>query len=120
MRLIPVLAAASLSIGLAGCDLPFISKPDLMPEAIAIGSGCAQGSKPLEICYDEHRDMPRAGILQGWKEMQTYLAENKLTPANTPAIPVPSATVTPTPPTPETKPVEPEAPDATSEASDRS
>lgn len=47
-------------------------------EGKAIGGGCRQTGRPLEECYQNNRKASKAAIYAGWREMDTYMRENKI------------------------------------------
>lgn len=78
-RLLLLLAPAWL----AGCDqLGIESASDMAArraaEGNAIGAGCRYSGRPIEECFDLNRRADKAAILAGWREMNDYMAENKM------------------------------------------
>lgn len=68
---------------LAGCDLLGIeSASDLAArraaEGSAIGAGCRYSGRPIEECYELNKRADKAAVLAGWREMNDYMAENKI------------------------------------------
>ena len=67
---------------LAGCDIPGISPDPRVvqrdAEAKAIGSACRHALRGLEDCYTLNTKAPKAAIFAGWKEMDSYMRENKI------------------------------------------
>lgn len=77
--------ALSLGIlsGLSGCLGDYLPNPKALEEkerleAVAVGSGCRQAGRSIEHCYEKHETMTRAGIYQGWRDMDEYMRLNKL------------------------------------------
>jgi hypothetical protein len=76
-----LLAAASLL--LAGCDQLGIESASQAAarrdaDGRAIGAGCRHAARSVEQCYAMNRRAERAAIFAGWKEMNEYMAENKI------------------------------------------
>ncbi|WP_088967227.1 hypothetical protein [Vogesella sp. LIG4] len=44
----------------------------------AIGASCRQTGRSLEECYSRNPEADKAQIFAGWREMQDYMAKNKL------------------------------------------
>ena len=70
---------------LAGCDLQSIQAALADPriaqreaEAKAIGSACRHGLRSIEDCYSLNEKASKAAIFEGWKEMDSYMRENKI------------------------------------------
>jgi hypothetical protein len=70
---------------LAGCDLQSIQAAMADPriaqreaEAKAIGSACRHGLRSIEDCYSLNEKASKAAIFEGWKEMDSYMRENKI------------------------------------------
>ncbi len=47
-------------------------------EAKAIGSACRHGLRSIEDCYSLNEKASKAAIFEGWKEMDSYMRENKI------------------------------------------
>ena len=69
---------------LAGCD---ITIPGLGPdprvvqreaEAQAIGGACRHALRGLEDCYTLNPKSSKASVFAGWKDMDSYMRENKI------------------------------------------
>lgn len=75
----PALLAVSLGLALAGCDQlnDQINKP--ARDAKATGAGCRLSGRSLEDCYKRNPRAARAEVYAGWKEMNDYMAKQKLT-----------------------------------------
>lgn len=90
VRLLLLLAPAWL----AGCDLLGIESASDMAarrtaEGSAIGAGCRYSGRPIEECYELNRRADKAAVLAGWREMNDYMAENKMESVRPSAAPTP-------------------------------
>lgn len=47
-------------------------------EGKAIGAGCRHAARSVEQCYAQNKRAEKAAIFTGWKEMNEYMAENKI------------------------------------------
>ncbi len=68
---------------LAGCDLLGIESPEQLAakreaEGKAIGAGCRHSARSVEACYELNKRADKAAVFAGWKEMNEYMAENKI------------------------------------------
>ena len=74
----PALLAMSLGLALAGCDQlnDQINKP--ARDAKATGAGCRLSGRSLEDCYKRNPRAARAEVYAGWKDMNDYMAKQKL------------------------------------------
>jgi hypothetical protein len=75
------LLLASLLLG--GCDLLGIENPEQIAakreaDGRAIGAGCRHSARSVEACYELNKRADKAAVFAGWKEMNEYMAENKL------------------------------------------
>ena len=62
-------------------------------EGKAIGGACRHAGRALEDCYALNPGGPKASIFAGWKEMNDYMAENKIDtvkPELPPRFPMPN------------------------------
>ncbi|EKE17399.1 MAG: hypothetical protein ACD_10C00469G0001 [uncultured bacterium] len=84
---------------LFGCDqinqklgLEDPAKKDARTEAEgkAVGSACRQSGRAIEDCYSIYSWLPKAGIFEGWREMDAYMRENKIETI-VPQLPPPEA-----------------------------
>jgi hypothetical protein len=80
---------------LAGCDLLGIETPEQIAakreaDGRAIGAGCRHSARSVEACYELNKRADKAAVFAGWKEMNEYMAENKIE-AVPPAPPPPAA-----------------------------
>jgi hypothetical protein len=101
-------------LALAGCDQlgiesPATTKARVEADGKAIGGACRHAGRAIEDCYTLNKKADKAAIFAGWREMQEYMAENKLEPV-VPVIP-------PEPPKPAKAPKKaPSQPDGDAEA----
>jgi hypothetical protein len=68
---------------LGGCDLLGIENPEQIAakreaDGRAIGAGCRHSARSVEACFELNKRADRAAVFAGWKEMNEYMAENKL------------------------------------------
>ncbi|WP_434634478.1 hypothetical protein [Chromobacterium sp. CV08] len=71
-----LLLAAMLALG--GCNW-VNSVTGLSKESDkAVGAACRQTGRSLEACYLRNPDADKASIYSGWREMNEYMAKNKL------------------------------------------
>lgn len=82
-----ILFFLSLSLLLTGCDQlenklgledPVKKAAKLEAEGKAVGSACRQSGRAIEDCYSIYSWVPKAGVFEGWREMDTYMRENKI------------------------------------------
>ena len=86
MKITSVRLALMLALGptlLGGCErlgIPDPAKAQAQAEAEgkAIGSACRHAGRAIEDCYTLNQAAPKAAIFSGWKEMNDYMAENKI------------------------------------------
>jgi hypothetical protein len=88
-RLFTLLLPAALA--LAGCDQlgiesPASTKARVEADGKAIGGACRHAGRAIEDCYTLNKKADKAAIYAGWREMNEYMAENKLEPV-LPVIP---------------------------------
>lgn len=81
-----------LVLAFAGCDQIAVLDGSKAREAegVAIGSACRQAGRAIEDCFTMNPDAPKASVFAGWKEMNDYMAANKLEPVK-PEVPRPEA-----------------------------
>lgn len=82
---------------LSGCEmtqnLPYVGNGLPEAESKAIGAGCRHAGRAIEDCYAINPRASRSGVFAGWREMNDYMASNKiaevkpLVAANTPPPP---------------------------------
>lgn len=81
-RIRSLLAACLLTVA-AGCErlgMPDPEKQAAQKEADgrAVGAGCRHSGRPIEDCYKLNPKVPKAAVFAGWKDMNDYMAENKI------------------------------------------
>lgn len=95
MRL-PFVLVALLSLApLAGCDMLGIESASTLAarreaDGKAIGGACRHAGRAIEDCYTLNRRADRSAVFAGWREMNDYMAENKLEVV-APTLPAPGA-----------------------------
>ncbi len=92
----PVRLLLLLPLLLAGCDLlgiETLSQQQARHEAEgkAIGSACRHAGRAIEDCYVLNKKADKAAVFAGWREMNDYMAENKIE-VQPPSLPSPEAT----------------------------
>ncbi|MCY7315966.1 MAG: hypothetical protein LH480_10180 [Rubrivivax sp.] len=80
------------AFALAGCDQLGIESASAVAakreaESRAIGAGCRHSARSVEQCYSQNKRAEKAAVFAGWKEMNEYMAENKIE-----AVPAEAAT----------------------------
>ena len=83
LPVVRLLAAAAAVLLLSGCDkIPGLGPDPRIAqreeEAKAIGGACRHALRGLEDCYTLNPKSGKAAIFAGWKEMDSYMRENKL------------------------------------------
>lgn len=78
LLLLPLLLCA-----LSACEQLGIEDPAKLAEAKdaegkAIGSACRHSGRALEDCYELNKGALKASVFAGWKDMNDYMAENKI------------------------------------------
>lgn len=112
-----LLLLLSSTLLLAACDVPFLGDEEAKIEAkrqaegMAIGSGCRYSSRLIEDCYTMNPKVSKAAILNGWREMDSYMRENNIVVA-TPDNPDAKKNEAETPKPAAEGPAAPEAPKA--------
>lgn len=71
------------SLWLAACDQLGLESATAVAarreaEGKAIGAGCRHAARSVEQCYAQNKRAEKAAIFTGWKEMNEYMAENKI------------------------------------------
>lgn len=87
------LLAACVLLAAAGCDylgLQPLSQIEARKESEgrAIGGACRQAGRALEDCYTFNPHMSKAAIFNGWREMNDYMLQNRLTEIRPEVAPV--------------------------------
>jgi hypothetical protein len=75
-----------LSVMLSGCDwLGVESAANLVArkeaEGRALGAACRESGRGLERCFAQHKRADKAAVFTGWREMNDYMRDNKMTAA---------------------------------------
>ena len=81
---------------LAGCDQLGLEPASTTAarreaEAKAIGAGCRHSARSVEQCYAQNKRAEKSAVFSGWKEMNEYMAENKIEAVPPPPEPVATA-----------------------------
>ena len=79
--LIPVVLVAGLF--LAGCERigfpdPAVVAATAEAESKAVGAACRNAGRGLEDCYQKNPKAVKSAVFAGWKEMNEYMAQNKM------------------------------------------
>lgn len=69
---------AALMLGLSGCDRLSELANQAKLNGRAIGAACRHTGRSLEDCFQRNARISKADIFSGWKEMNEYMAKNKL------------------------------------------
>jgi len=91
-RLLIAALLAALAL-LGGCDQLGLESASAvaerkLAEGKAVGGACRHAGRAIEDCYTLNRRVDKASIYAGWREMDDYMRENKLSPV-APVIPLP-------------------------------
>lgn len=70
---------------LTGCELLGIEDPAKVAAAVeadgkAVGAACRHAARAIEDCYARNPRASKAAVFAGWREMNDYMAENKIEP----------------------------------------
>ena len=93
-----MLTAGVLAVSLPGCDViqqelgiedPAAKSERADAEGRAVGGACRQSGRAIEDCYAIYSWLPKASIYEGWRDMDTYMRENKLETVEPQLPPVP-------------------------------
>ena len=88
-----------VALAFAGCDQvnqklgledPGKKEARLDSEGKAVGSACRHSGRAIEDCYAIYSWLPKAGVFEGWREMDSYMRENKIETI-APQLPPPEA-----------------------------
>lgn len=106
----PMLASCDMLYDLLDIPNPQTRAALAEADGRAIGSGCRHSGRSLEDCYTLNPNAAKAAVFAGWREMNDYMIEHKLTevpslmvpakPVETPQpepTPAPSSIMTPPP-----------------------
>ena len=61
-----------------GIENPSVKAEQADAEGRAVGGACRQSGRAIEDCYSIYAWLPKASIYEGWRDMDTYMRENKL------------------------------------------
>lgn len=92
------IATIVLSLFLAGCSYFGIeNQADVAAKkeanSKAVGAACRFSTRSIEQCYERNPKAAKADVFQGWKDMDIYMRDNKLTgvpPSDGPSTPASS------------------------------
>ena len=82
-----LLIGAALLFGLTGCDViqqrmgivdPATKAAQAEADGRAVGGACRQSGRAIEDCYSIYSWLPKAPIYEGWRDMDTYMRDNKM------------------------------------------
>lgn len=98
--MLSIVGAAAILGGCERLGIPDPGKAAAQTEAEgkAIGSACRHAGRAIEDCFTLNPGAAKASVFAGWKEMNDYMTENKITEV-APQLPPP-----PPPAPPGTKP----------------
>ncbi|MGQ5523915.1 hypothetical protein ACUHMQ_11725 [Chitinimonas sp. PSY-7] len=69
---------AVLVLGLSGCERITELANQSKLNGRAIGAACRHTGRSLEDCFQRNPRVSKADVFSGWKEMNEYMAKNKL------------------------------------------
>lgn len=77
--LVPIVLALSLSAcEQLGIETPAQTSARQEAEGKAVGGACRHAGRALEDCYKSSPKTSKAAIYTGWRDMDTYMRENKI------------------------------------------
>ncbi|HET7774277.1 MAG TPA: hypothetical protein VFK82_10670 [Burkholderiaceae bacterium] len=84
-RLRSLMLTGAAMLALSGCELLGIEDPAKAAAAAeadgkAIGAACRHAARAIEDCYARNPKASKAAVYAGWREMNDYMAENKIEP----------------------------------------
>lgn len=74
-------------LGATGCDQiqqkmgvvdPAIKEARIEEEGKAVGGACRHSGRAIEDCYSIYTWLPKAAVFTGWRDMDSYMRENKI------------------------------------------
>lgn len=93
MRRSTTLVFVTALLGLGACDQLGIESAAVQSarreaDGKAIGAGCRQAARSVELCFELNKRADRAAVFAGWREMNDYMRENQLEamPAQAPLV----------------------------------
>lgn len=90
--MLKTLAILTFPLLISGCELmDELTGENLKREQVknsqAIGSACRQAGRNIETCYEINPKAIKSAIVEGWKEMDVYMRDNKLAVQPTEKLP---------------------------------
>ncbi|HWV17152.1 MAG TPA: hypothetical protein VNZ68_01085 [Rhodocyclaceae bacterium] len=77
--LLPLVMALTLSAcEQLGIETPAQTTARQESEGKAVGGACRHAGRALEDCYKSSPKMSKSAIYAGWRDMDTYMRENKI------------------------------------------
>jgi len=77
--LLPLVMALTLSAcEQLGIETPAQTTARQEAEGKAVGGACRHAGRALEDCYKSSPKMSKSAIYAGWRDMDTYMRENKI------------------------------------------
>ena len=82
-----LLIGTALLFGLTGCDViqqrmgivdPAAKAAQAEADGRAVGGACRQSGRAIEDYYSIYSWLPKAPIYEGWRDMDTYMRDNKM------------------------------------------
>ena len=82
-----LLVTVMLLASITGCDMiqqqmgiedPVAKAAKAGAEGKAVGGACRQSGRAIEDCYSIYSWLSKAPIYEGWRDMDTYMRDNKL------------------------------------------
>ncbi|MBK7900663.1 MAG: hypothetical protein KA603_01435 [Azonexus sp.] len=61
-----------------GLEDPTKKEAQQEAEGKAVGSACRQSGRAIEDCYSIYSWLPKAAVFAGWREMDSYMRDNKI------------------------------------------
>lgn len=77
LLLLPLAACDQINNRL-GIEDPAKKEARLDAEGRAVGGACRQSGRAIEDCYSIYSWLPKSSVFAGWRDMDTYMRENKL------------------------------------------
>lgn len=79
-HLLALVACAVLGSGCEQLGIPDPAKASAQAEADgkAVGSACRHAGRAIEDCFTLNPSASKSAVFTGWKEMNDYMAENKI------------------------------------------
>lgn len=61
-----------------GVEDPAIKEARIEAEGRAVGGACRHSGRAIEDCYAIYSWLPKAAVFAGWRDMDSYMRENKI------------------------------------------